>query len=104
MLIRKKIQNQITQRQINLADVSYLDLDSINNIIADFENPSQNSNKIEKSVKKTDGNGGGHCKNVYAGVPAGGCSGGYEQFAKDMSRSGMDHNGSVHCEFLNAVA
>ena len=34
----------------------------------------------------------------------GGCSGGYEQFAKDMSRSGMDHNGSVHCEFLNAVA
>ena len=51
---KKKIQNQITQRQINLADVSYLDLDSINNIIADFENPSQNSNKIEKSVKKNE--------------------------------------------------
>lgn len=54
---KKKIQNQITQRQINLADVSYLDLDSINNIIADFENPSQNSNEIEKSAEKTDGYG-----------------------------------------------
>ena len=36
---KKKIQDLITQQRINLAEVSYLDLDSIANIIENFENP-----------------------------------------------------------------
>lgn len=44
-LNKEKVQNLITQQQINLADVSYLDLNSINNIIENFKNPSLETKK-----------------------------------------------------------
>ena len=47
-LNKEKVQNLITQQRINLADVSYLDLNSVNNIIQNFENPSF---KEEKNIK-----------------------------------------------------
>ena len=39
-LNKEKIQNLINQQRRNLADVEYLNLDSIDNIIQNFENPS----------------------------------------------------------------
>lgn len=41
-LDKKKVQDLITQQQTNLADVSYLDLNSVANIIKNFENPKIN--------------------------------------------------------------
>ena len=46
---KEKVQNLITQQRTNLADVSNLDLNSINSIIDNFENTSD---KIEKNQKK----------------------------------------------------
>ena len=39
-LNKEKIQGLINQQRTNLADVEYLDLDSIANVIESFENPS----------------------------------------------------------------
>ena len=50
-LNKEKVQNLIAQQRTNLADVSYLDLNSINNIIQNFENPSVS----EKNPEKTSG-------------------------------------------------
>ena len=52
-LNREKVQNLITQQQINLADVSYLDLNSINNIIENFKNPSLESEKNQEKFHIT---------------------------------------------------
>ena len=46
---QKKVQNLIAQQRTNLADVSNLDLNSINNIIQNFENPSISAKNPEKS-------------------------------------------------------
>ena len=46
-LNKEKVQNLITQQRRNLADVSYLDLNSINNIINNFKNPSTGNKKIK---------------------------------------------------------
>ena len=46
---KEKVQNLIAQQRTNLADVSNLDLNSINSIIDNFENTSD---KIEKNQKK----------------------------------------------------
>ena len=40
-LNKEKIQNLIGQQRTNLADVDYLDLDSITKVIESFENPIQ---------------------------------------------------------------
>lgn len=39
MLIKKRTLDLIDQQQINLADVEYLDLDSVTKIIKNFQNP-----------------------------------------------------------------
>jgi hypothetical protein len=44
-LNKEKIQNLISQQRINLADVTYLDLDSIDSIIQNFENASGKTEK-----------------------------------------------------------
>ena len=41
-LNKEKVQNLIAQQRTNLAEVSNLDLNSINNIIENFENASDN--------------------------------------------------------------
>lgn len=38
---KEKIQTLIAQQRINLADVDYLDLDSVTNIVKNFENPAE---------------------------------------------------------------
>ncbi|MBQ4328139.1 MAG: hypothetical protein IJC27_00275 [Lentisphaeria bacterium] len=48
-LDKEKIQKLIDQQRRNLADVEYLNLDSINNIIQNFENPSLSAKKNENS-------------------------------------------------------
>ena len=48
-LNKEKVQNLIAQQRINLADVSYLDLNSINNIILNFQNPSISEKNSEKN-------------------------------------------------------
>ena len=48
-LNKEKVQNLIAQQRRDLADVSYLDLNSINNIIQNFENPSVSSKNPENS-------------------------------------------------------
>ena len=55
-LNKEKVQNLITQQRINLADVSYLDLNSINNVIQNFENPSikEEKNAKRKEIKFTE--------------------------------------------------
>ncbi len=57
-LNKEKIQSLIHQQQSNLADVEYLDLDSINNIIDNFENASwvkqNNTDKYGKVRNGTD--------------------------------------------------
>ena len=54
-LDKEKIQNLIDQQRRNLADVEYLDLDSVGNIIRTFENPSLKSQKSGK-FQENDGN------------------------------------------------
>ena len=44
-LNKEKVQNLIAQQRINLADVSHLDLNSINSIIQNFENSSHKEEK-----------------------------------------------------------
>ena len=39
-ITKEKIQKLIDQQRTNLDDVTYLDLDSISNIVDNFENPS----------------------------------------------------------------
>ena len=46
---KEKVQNLIAQQRTNLADVNNLDLNSINNIIQNFENPSVSSKNPENS-------------------------------------------------------
>lgn len=48
-LNKKKIQKLIGQQRTNLADVAYLDLDSILNIVENFENPSLENQKSQKN-------------------------------------------------------
>ena len=71
-LDKEKIQNMITQRQINPADVSYIDLDSVNNIIRNFKNPNGiQENFEEKSpddgIKQAFGSGNTSLRQVAAG-------------------------------------
>lgn len=53
-LDKEKIQIPIAQQRINLADVDYLDLDSVEKIIHDFENfkknPGRNSENSQKNI------------------------------------------------------
>jgi hypothetical protein len=51
-LDKKKIQTLIAQQRINLADVDYLDLDSVEKIIHDFENFKKNPGKISEISQK----------------------------------------------------
>ena len=44
-LNKEKIQNLINQQRRNLADVAYLDLDAITNIVDNFQNPTVESEK-----------------------------------------------------------
>ena len=46
---KEKVQNLIAQQRTNLADVNNLDLNSINNIIQNFENPSISEKNPENS-------------------------------------------------------
>lgn len=46
-LDKKKVQDLITQQQTNLADVSYLDLNSVTKVLKNFQNPKQNNNLQE---------------------------------------------------------
>ena len=48
-LDKEKVQNLIAQQRINLAEVSYLDLNLINNIIQNFQNPSVSEKNPEKT-------------------------------------------------------
>ena len=53
-MCKEKIQTSIAQQRINLADVDYFDLDSVEKIIHDFENfkknPRRNSENSQKNV------------------------------------------------------
>lgn len=49
---KKKIQTLIAQQRINLAEVDYLDLDSVEKIIHDFENFKKNPGKISEISQK----------------------------------------------------
>ena len=51
-LNKEKIQDLINQQRKNLADVKYLDLDSIANVIESFENPSVAEEKVLFSAKE----------------------------------------------------
>ena len=55
---KEKIQTLIDQQRTNLADVEYLDLDSIANIVKDFENPKlseeNSSGKVRSNVAVQD--------------------------------------------------
>lgn len=46
-LDKKKVQDLITQQQTNLAEVSYLDLNSVTKVLKDFQNPKPNNNLQE---------------------------------------------------------
>ena len=48
----QKIQTSIAQQRINLADVDYFDLDSVEKIIHDFENFKKNPGKISEISQK----------------------------------------------------
>lgn len=50
-LDKEKVQNLIAQQRIHLAEVNNLDLNSVNNIIQNFQNPSVS----EKNPEKTSG-------------------------------------------------
>ena len=45
-ILIKKIQTLIDQQRMTLADVEYLDLDSVAKIVKEFENPSIDSMKF----------------------------------------------------------
>ena len=49
-LNKEKIQNLIDQQRRNPADVTYLDLDSISNIVETFENPSVENQNSQKRI------------------------------------------------------
>ena len=50
-LDKEKIQKLIDQQRTNLADVTYLDLDSVSNVVENLKNPSLPEEKIgEKSA------------------------------------------------------
>ena len=49
-LNKEKVQNLIAQQRINLADVSYLDLNSIDNIIKDFQNANDDLQFSRKRI------------------------------------------------------
>ncbi len=51
-LNKEKIQGLINQQRTNLADVEYLDLDSIANVIESFENPSVVDENLQFGVNK----------------------------------------------------
>lgn len=46
-LDKKKVQDLITQQQTNLAEVSYIDLNSVTKVLKNFQNPKQNNNLQE---------------------------------------------------------
>lgn len=52
-LNKEKIQTLINQQRTNLADVEYLDLDSVAKIVQNFENPSFSDNISERQGEKT---------------------------------------------------
>lgn len=52
-LNKEKVQNLIAQQRTNLADVSNLDLNSINNIIENFKNPSLETEKNQENIRKS---------------------------------------------------
>ena len=49
---KEKIQTLINQQRINLADVEYLDLDSVAKVVKDFENPSIEEEKSSSNPLK----------------------------------------------------
>ena len=49
---KEKVQNLIAQQRTNLAEVSNLDLNSINNIIENFKNSSDNLEFRKKRLRK----------------------------------------------------
>ena len=51
---KEKIQDLINQQRINLADVDYLDLDSVAKVLNNFENPRIENVKNSNSLKDTD--------------------------------------------------
>ena len=50
-LNKEKVQKLITQQRTNLAEVSNLDLNSINNIIENFKNPSLETEKNQENLR-----------------------------------------------------
>jgi len=50
-LDKEKIQTLIDQQRTNLADVEYLDLDSVAKVVKDFENPNISEKKISEDEK-----------------------------------------------------
>lgn len=46
---KEKIQTLIAQQRINLADVDYLDLDSVTNIVKNFENPAESADLLYRN-------------------------------------------------------
>ncbi|MGN1211254.1 MAG: hypothetical protein ACI4TM_06170, partial [Candidatus Cryptobacteroides sp.] len=56
-LNKTKIQALIKQQRINLADVPYLNLNSVANIVKNFENPKVETRKREVSFVETDNRG-----------------------------------------------
>lgn len=51
---KEKIQTLIAQQRINLADVDYLDLDSVTNIVKNFENPAESGDFLYRDVEDVD--------------------------------------------------
>ena len=51
MLDKGKIQTLISQQRTILADVDYLNLDSIANVVRNFENPKQNDENQQNAEK-----------------------------------------------------
>ena len=84
-LDKEKIQTMIDQQQTNLADVEYLDLDSIDNIIRNFENPSL---KSQKSGKFQENDGGTIKFSIRREEPPKKTRTGYKVFAMFKSHPG----------------
>ena len=71
-LDKKKIQGLISQQRINLADVEYLDLDRIANLINDFQNPKLPSQAVrEQRVSHGSGADFDHFDFSYMGTGEG---------------------------------
>ena len=51
-LDKQKIQELIDQQRTNLADVEYLDLDSVTKIVNEFKNPTIPEEKMKKNLQK----------------------------------------------------